>query len=93
MHFYAGIFYSSNTVDLENIVRVVLIFSHGNTRVESGFSINDNILLPIVLAETIVTQRIVYEAVQKAGGPNKVIVNSEHISHLFLVFLLLTLSK
>lgn len=70
--FYARILDSSNTVDLQNIVRLILILSHGNARVESGFSINDDILLPNMLAETIVSQRIVFEAVQRAGSPNKV---------------------
>ena len=69
--FYARILDSSHTFDLESIVRLVLILSHGNVRVESGFSINDDILLLNMLAETIVIQRIVHDAVQKAGGPTK----------------------
>ena len=75
--FYARILDSSHTVDLESIVRLVLILSHGNGRVESGFSINDDILLPNMLAETIVTQRIVHDPVQEAGGPTKVAITSE----------------
>ena len=75
--FYACILDSSHTVDLENIVRLVLILSHGNARVESGFSINDDILPPNMLAETTVTQRIVNDVVQKAGGPTKVAITSE----------------
>ena len=75
--FYARILDSSHTVDLESIVRLVLVLSHGNARVESGFSINDDILLPNMLAETTVTQRIVHDAVQKAGGPTKVAITSE----------------
>ena len=75
--FYARILDSSHTFDLESIVRLVLILSHGNVRVESGFSINDDILLLNMLAETIVIQRIVHDAVQKAGRPTKVAITSE----------------
>ena len=58
--FYARILDSSYNVELESIVKLILILSHGNA---TGFSINGNILLPSMLAETIVTQIIVYEAV------------------------------
>ena len=71
--FYGGIL-DSSLFDLESIVRLVLILSHGSARVESGFSINDLILLPNILAETIVTQRIVHDTVQKAGNPMKVAI-------------------
>ena len=57
------IFDSSNTTDLENVVRLILILSHGNARVEAGFSINADILSPNMLEESITIQRIVYEAV------------------------------
>ena len=40
-----------------------MVLSHGNARVESGFSINDDMLLPNMLSESIIAQRIVYEAV------------------------------
>ena len=66
-----------HTFDLENIVRLVPILSHGNARLKSGFFIDNDILLPNMLAETIVTQRIVYEALQKAGGPAKVSITLE----------------
>ena len=55
----------------------VLILSHGNARVEAGLSINDHMLLPNMLAEASVTQTIVYEAVQKAGGPIKAGITPE----------------
>ena len=53
--------------------------SHGNASVDSGFSVNGDIILPNMLAETIVAQRIVYENVRKAGGPTHVIITPEMI--------------
>ena len=54
-----------------------MILSHGNAKVEAGFSINADILSPNTLKESIITQRIVYEAVSKAGGSTKVIIDWE----------------
>ena len=76
-NFYSKIFDSSNAIDLENAVRLILTLSHGNARVEAGFTINADILSPNMLKESIITQRIVYEAVSKAGGPTKVIIDRE----------------
>ena len=76
-NFYSKIFDSSNTIDLENVVKLILILSHGNARVEAGFSINADILSPNMLEESIITQRIVFEAVSKVGGPTKVIIDRE----------------
>ena len=42
--FYARILNSPSEVDLIIIVRLCLILSHGNARVESGFFINENLL-------------------------------------------------
>ena len=65
MKFVLVFFYCSNTFDFENIVRLVLILSNGNSRAESGFSIIDNILLSNMLTEIIVIQIITYKTVQK----------------------------
>ena len=70
--FYSCILDSSVTLDLENVVRLVLILSHGNARVESGFSVYNDILSENMLEESIVSQRIVYEGVHKAGSAEDV---------------------
>ena len=48
-------------VDLENGVWLVLIMFHVNVRVESGFSINDSILLENILQETIVAVAVKFK--------------------------------
>ena len=58
-NFYYKIFDSSNSIDLESVVRLILMLSHGNARVEAGFPIDANILSPNMLEESIITQRIV----------------------------------
>lgn len=52
--------------ELWEIIKLVLILSHGNARVESGFSINQSPLLSNMKERTIVSQRIVYDAIRNA---------------------------
>ena len=53
---------------LWQVVKLILIVSHGNAAVESGFSINNDMLVENLLEESLVGQRTVYDAIQKAGG-------------------------
>ena len=48
-NFYSKIFDSSNAIDLENVVRLILILSHGNAWLEARLSINADILSPNML--------------------------------------------
>ena len=49
---------------LWKVVRMVLTLSHGQASVESGFSINKELLIENMEEETIVAQRIVFDAVR-----------------------------
>jgi len=49
---------------LWKVVRMVLTLSHGQASVESGFSINKELLTENMEEETIVAQRIVFDAVR-----------------------------
>jgi len=42
---------------------MVLILSHGNAAVESGFSVKKKLIVENMEEETIVTQRVVFDAV------------------------------
>ena len=55
----------------------MLILSDGNASVESGFSINNDILSENMLEESIVSQRIVYKGVHKAGSAEDVEITPE----------------
>jgi hypothetical protein len=54
--------------DLFSIVRLVLTLSHGNASVESGFSVNADMLVENLQEESLVAQRTVYDSVQASGG-------------------------
>lgn len=59
------------------VVKLVLILAHGNARVESGFSINDDLLIENMKEESMVANRLVYEGVMKEGGVAAVQIGKE----------------
>ena len=66
--FYSKIFVGDEKqVPLWKVVKMVLILSHGNASVESGFSVNKELLLENMEEDTIVAQRIVFDAIRVAG--------------------------
>ena len=66
----------NTSTDLIAVVKLCLILSHGNARVESGFSINEQILQENMKELTIIAQRHVYEGIIAEGGISKVDINS-----------------
>ena len=58
--------------DLWFVTKKVVILSHGNGRVESGFSINEDLLHENMKQESVVAQRLVYDGVVQEGGLLKV---------------------
>ena len=62
--------------ELEEAAKLCVILSHGNARVESGFSINELIMDVNMKEQSLVAQRIVYEGVMTEGGPIKADINS-----------------
>ena len=53
--------------ELEEVVKVCIILSHGNARVESGFSISELLLDINMKDQSLVAQHIVYEGVMKVA--------------------------
>ena len=43
-----------NPPELTKLITIVLIISHGNARVESGFSVNKDILLTNMMERTVI---------------------------------------
>ena len=61
------------------VVKFVLILAHGNARVESGFSINEDLLVENMKEESLVASRLVYEGVAKEGGVSEVQIGKRMI--------------
>ena len=62
---------------LYEVIQMVLILSHGNAQVESGFSINGDILSENLQEESVVAQRQVYDGIHNQGGVLNVHITKE----------------
>ena len=58
--------------DLWFVIKIVLIFLHGQASVESGFSINSSIIVENLHEKSLVAQRLLYDSVNSLGGIKKI---------------------
>ena len=58
--FYHKVF-DPESKELKEVVKLVLILSHGNAKVESGVSVNGDLLVENMNEDSIVAQRVVYD--------------------------------
>ena len=58
--------------DLWIVIKIFLIFSHGQASAESGFSINSSIIVENLHEKSLVAQRLVYDSVNSLGGIKKI---------------------
>jgi hypothetical protein len=66
---------------LFEVVKSVLILSHGQAQVESGFSVNSDLLVENLTEESVVAQRKVYGGIHAAGGVPGVELTPSLMSH------------
>lgn len=79
-HFWRDVLIdNSASNELQIFMKKILILSHGNAFVERGFSINKEIEIENQINRSIVAQRRVYNAVQAAGGLDRVEINKKMI--------------
>ena len=65
--------------ELFSFVKLVCILSHGNATVESGFSINSDVLVENLLEKSVVAQRQVYDGIHHSRGVSKVDITKSMI--------------
>ena len=68
-------------IELREVVKIVLIFSHGNAHVEAAVSINGDIT-ENMSEEALVAHRIVYDGVVNNGGLENVKVDKEMMKYV-----------
>ena len=64
--FYANLL-DNTKMNLWEVVKLCLMLSHGDARVESGLSLNNQILDENLRESSLVAERIVYEGIQNEG--------------------------
>ena len=82
--FYENIFLKRKGYkDLPFVTKKVLILLHGNGQVESGFSINEDLLNENMKQELIFAQWVVYDGVMQEGGILKVNDSKEMMTEVW----------
>lgn len=67
--------------NLRSFVRKILVLSHGNATLERGFSINDECLVENLHEQSLVAQRIVYDAISAVGGVAEIEITSSMLQY------------
>ncbi len=62
------------------MIKLVLILSNGNATVESGFSINESLLVENMKESSLVNLRIVCDAIKSHGGVHNVPITAKMIT-------------
>ena len=75
-------FLNQSYIHLCEVVKLCLILSRGNARVESSFSINSDIIEKNLKKSSLVSQRMVYEGIMKKGGIMKADIPNEMIDYV-----------
>jgi hypothetical protein len=73
---------NSEYKELWHVVKMVLVMSHGNAAVESGFSVNEGMLVENLHEDSLVGQRVVYDAILNAGGVMAVNINKRMLQYV-----------
>lgn len=67
----------SEFTELWKVVKMILLLSHGQATVERGFSVNKETTADNMKKESLVSRRLVVQAVRAAGGVTSVLVTKE----------------
>ena len=62
--------------DIWSVFQIVFILSYGNARIESGFSVNADMLVENLKEESLIAQRRVYDSIVARGGVLNVNITS-----------------
>lgn len=68
--------------DLWEIIKLSLIFSHGNASVESGFSVNKNLLVENLHEDSLIAQRTVENAIKYYGGVQNIPISQKMLLNI-----------
>ena len=65
----------SRHIQLRVVVKLLMILSHGNARAESGFSVNEQMLVENMSEGSLVARRMVFDGLMNEGAISNVDVN------------------
>lgn len=65
-----------------DVFKMVFVLSHGNAAVESGFSVNGDMIIENLHESSLVAQRMVYDSVKSAGGVMNVAIDKQMMQYV-----------
>ena len=68
--------------ELWQVIKLSLIFSHGNATVESGFSVNKDLLVENLHEQSLIAQRRVEDAIRSFGGIKNIPICQQMYIHM-----------
>lgn len=79
-HFWVKLIDSrSGYANLLSFIKLICILFHGNASLERGFSVNSACLVENLMQDSLVGQRVVYDAITEAGGIKEVLIQKKMI--------------
>lgn len=66
---------------LWKFIQLILILSHGNASVESGFSVNKQMLVENLKERSLIAQRVVYDNILYVGGTENILINNRMLRY------------
>ena len=72
----------SHHVELREVIKLVMILSHGDARAESGFSANEEMLVENMSEGSLVARRMVFNGVKDERGISYVDVNRNMLTFI-----------
>ena len=81
--FYRDLLSKNNDFeDLWEVIKISLILSNGNACVESGFSINKDMLVENLAEKSLIALRTVYDAIKANGGIENIEITKEMMTYV-----------
>ncbi|XP_060759984.1 uncharacterized protein LOC132870362 isoform X1 [Neoarius graeffei] len=77
---YENIASRSAWKSLWHMIQILLIMSHGQASVERGFSVNKQVMVENMKAESVIAQRVIADSIRAAGGLEKIITKELQMS-------------
>lgn len=74
---YENIASKSAWKSLWHVIQILLVMSHGQASVERGFSVNKQVMVENMKAESVIAQRVIADSIRAAGGLEKIIITKE----------------
>jgi hypothetical protein len=68
--------------ELMQVIKMILVLSHGNAAVESGFSVNEGMLVENLHEDSLVGQTTVYDAILSAGSVRAVNIDKRMLQYV-----------